>query len=73
MFVLPVPCCGCSRLAGILMLLFWIWSISDCLKNEPAGSNDKILWGLLVVCVPFFGGVYYYFVRRPERIARYGR
>ena len=58
---------------AILGSIFWVWMIVDCASNEPTGSNDKIVWLLVIVLVHFVGALVYYFVRRPERIRMFGR
>lgn len=57
----------CFGLILILGSIFWIWMIVDCATNEPAQSNDKIVWILVIVFTHFVGAAIYYFVRRPER------
>ncbi len=73
MYCVPIPCFGSSRVLGILLLIFWVWVLRDCLRNEPAGSGEKILWTVVIALAPVFGAGLYMFVRRPARIARYGR
>lgn len=73
MFCIPVPCCGCSRLVGILLAVFWVWTLMDCYKNEPQGASEKIAWMAVILLVPAFGAALYVSIRRPQRIARYGR
>jgi hypothetical protein len=46
---------------------FWIWMIVDCATNEPSQGNDKIVWLLLILLLPFLGSLLYFFVRRPQR------
>ena len=52
---------------------FWIWMIVDCATKEPSEGNDKLIWILIIVLGHFIGALIYYFVRRPQRLARYGR
>jgi Phospholipase_D-nuclease N-terminal len=69
--LLLIPCF--FGIVALLGTIFWIWAIIDCASNEPAGGNDKLIWLLVVILVHFVGALIYYFVRRPERIRRYGR
>ncbi|QDT45741.1 hypothetical protein Pan241w_58690 [Gimesia alba] len=57
----------------ILQLVMWIWMLVDCLKNEPAEGNDKVIWVLLMVFLGIIGSLLYYFIRRPQRIERFGQ
>lgn len=52
----------------ILAVLFWLWVLLDCVMKEPSEGNDKIVWTLLIVFLPWIGAILYYFVRRPERV-----
>ena len=58
---------------GILGTIFWIWMIVDCATNEPSEGNDKLIWILVVILAGLIGAAIYYFVRRPERISKFGR
>ncbi|HXU31553.1 MAG TPA: PLD nuclease N-terminal domain-containing protein [Thermoanaerobaculia bacterium] len=49
-------------------LAFWVWMLVDCLQKEPAGSNEKLTWVLVILFGHFLGAVIYYFVRRAERL-----
>jgi hypothetical protein len=59
-------------LLGITGVVFWAWMIVDCAQNEPNQGNDKIVWILIIIFTNWIGALIYYFVRRPERIARFG-
>lgn len=75
MFRLPFPFMSLPTPAVILSLavtIFWLWMLTDCASNEPSEGNDKLTWILIILFVPFFGSVIYYFVRRPQRIKSVG-
>lgn len=61
---------------GVLTLacsIFWVWMIIECATREPANSNDKLVWLLIIIFTHFIGAVLYFFIRRPERIRLMGR
>jgi len=58
---------------GLLLSIFWVWMIVDAATKEPEGDPDKLMWVLIVVLGQGIGAAIYYFVRRPERIRKYGR
>lgn len=60
---------GCS----FAPLIFWIWTIIDCVQNEPAAGNDKIVWLLVIFFTNFIGALLYIIIRKPERKRLYGR
>jgi hypothetical protein len=59
---------------GLIMLaiLFWLWVLIDCVTKESSEGNDKIVWTLLIIFLPWIGSILYYFVRRPERVKAVG-
>jgi len=71
--LLYFACFGVAMLLGLALTGFWIWMIVDCASNEPSEGNDKIIWILVIVFVSWIGAAIYYFVRRPKRIAAYGK
>jgi Phospholipase_D-nuclease N-terminal len=58
---------------GIFGSIFWIWMLIDCLTKEPDEGNTKLAWALTIVFLHFIGSSLYYFIRRPERMRKYGR
>jgi hypothetical protein len=58
---------------GILGSIFWIWMLIDCLTKEPDEGNSKLVWALVIFFTHFVGAAIYFFARRPERRALYGR
>ncbi len=71
-----MPSIGLPELACVTIFVplvlggtaFWIWMLVDCLQNEPPGSNDKLIWVLVILFGHLLGAVIYYFVRRTERL-----
>ena len=51
----------------------WLFPLIDCIKNEPMGGNDRIIWTLVCLFTGLIGGGIYLIVRRPQRIAMYGQ
>ncbi len=58
---------------GVAGTVLWIWMLIDCAVNEPSTGNDKIVWILVIVFTHGLGALIYLLVRRPARMARYGR
>lgn len=63
----------CAILLSIASLFLMIWSLIDCVKNEPSEGNDKLIWILLIVLLGIIGSLIYIYVRRPQRIKQIGR
>jgi amino acid permease len=58
---------------GLAAMIFWIWALVDCAKNEPSQGNEKVVWILIIVFTHWIGALIYFLVRRPARIAQFGR
>ena len=62
-----------SVLLGLATMAFWVWMLIDCATKEPSEGNDKVIWILVIVLTGWIGALVYYFARRPQRIAKFGR
>lgn len=51
---------------GGLLTIFWLWMLVDCLTG-PMPTNEKILWAIVMLVVPFVGSLIYFFVKRGGR------
>ncbi len=69
-----IPCCsfrlGCF---GLVLMAIWIWTLIDCYRNEPRTDSTWALWLIVIILGQIFGAAIYLLVRRPQRIATYGR
>lgn len=77
---IPIPCCtfgagarGPGGLIGLALLIFWIWVLVDCLRNEPSRGHDRLIWVLVILLGNFIGAAIYFFLRRPQRQREFGR
>ena len=63
--------------AGILMIMFFVvcilllplLALISVLMNDFQG-NDKIMWVLIIIFLPFLGSVLYFLIGRDRRINR---
>ena len=46
----------------LVMGIFWIWMLIDCIKREFSGSNEKVVWILLIILTGILGAIIYFFV-----------
>ena len=67
-------------IAELLILLvfglgtvFWIWMVIEAATREADGSQDRLIWVIIVVFTHLLGAAIYFFVRRPVRRATLGR
>jgi len=56
-------------LLNLALFAFWIWMIVDCAQApEKPGSNDRVIWILVIVFTNWLGALIYYFVARRPRL-----
>lgn len=54
-----------SIVVGVTVL--WIWTLIDCIKNEPTDGNERIVWVVVIAVTHLIGALIYLIVRRPQR------
>ena len=59
-----------SIFAGLMVL--WIWTLIDCIKNEPTEGNERIVWVVVIAATHWIGALIYLIARRPQRKALLG-
>ena len=67
---------GVFAIGGLFSLLyfaFWVFTLIDCIQNEPSEGNTKIIWILILLFAQGVGPLIYFLVRRPERVSMYGK
>lgn len=64
---------GFMGVIALIPFVLWIWTLVDCLTNEPDGSSEKLTWGVIIFVFGIFGAMAYSFGRRKERIRLYGK
>ncbi|MEX2316886.1 MAG: PLD nuclease N-terminal domain-containing protein [Pirellulales bacterium] len=57
---------------AMLPTALWFWTLYDCLKNEPPGSQ-KTTWVIVIIFLGVIGAMAYSFSRKKQRIREYGR
>jgi hypothetical protein len=60
-----------SIVVGLMVL--WIWTLIDCIKNEPTEGNERIVWVVIIAVTHWIGALIYLIVRRPQRKTILGR
>ncbi len=51
----------------ISLTVLWIWTLIDCIKNEPTEGNERIVWVVVIAVTHWVGALIYLIVRRPQR------
>ena len=52
---------------SLLGLVFMIWAVVDCAKNETDENNNRLIWILIILLLGWIGALVYYFVRVQKR------
>ena len=58
------------QLSGLLLIAIWAYALFDCLKSEFEGSNQKLIWIILIVFVPFLGPLMYLGLSKKGKVKR---
>jgi hypothetical protein len=61
-----------SGIVWLALSAFMLWMILECATKEPREGNERLVWIIITVFVPYLGAFLYYLVRRPERIRAFG-
>ncbi|MCK4989162.1 MAG: PLDc N-terminal domain-containing protein [Bacteroidales bacterium] len=56
-------------IVAFLLLLFPLMALISVLKNDFKG-NDKIIWVLLIIFLPFLGALLYFLVGRGRKLKK---
>ena len=54
----------------ILVMLFWLWMLIDCLASSMP-PTEKLIWFLVIFFLPLLGSILYLILRRGRPPARY--
>ncbi len=46
--------------------LFWVCALVDAVRREFPGTNDKLIWVLIILLASWLGALIYWFVGRPK-------
>lgn len=48
--------------AFLVVLIFWVWMLIDCLKRDFKKDIEKLIWVVVIIFLHFLGAFIYYFV-----------
>ena len=52
----------------LLCVTLWVVTLIRIIKNDFPGENEKLIWALLVIFLPFIGTIIYFVVGRSREI-----
>jgi Phospholipase_D-nuclease N-terminal len=53
------------QVLSFLLLVFWLWMLIDYLFNTALDSRSRMLWGFVLLLIPF-GAIPYYCLGRSQ-------
>lgn len=53
---------------SLCWFLLWLVALVDILRNDFKGQNEKLIWLLVILLVPFIGAISYFAIGRKNRI-----
>ena len=52
-----------GEIIGMLITVFWVWMLIDCLFNKSLRGGSKVGWALFIIFTQVVGAMIYFFVR----------
>lgn len=56
-------------LIGFFLFAVWIWTLVDIIQAEFKDTNEKLLWIILVILLPFLGTILYFAIGGKNRVS----
>ena len=53
-------------LLSLLAFVFWLWMLINAIKNPSLSGNERIVWVLVIIFLPFIGSLIYFFVAKSK-------
>lgn len=55
-------------LIGVVGVVFWVWTLIDCVTNKRITDTQKVVWTLVILFIGFIGSLIYFFAGRSPRV-----
>lgn len=56
-----------TMLFSIAVVVFWVWTLIDCVTNKRLTDTQKIIWALVIIFVGVIGSLIYFLAGRSPR------
>jgi hypothetical protein len=56
-------------LIGLLIFIFWLWMLIECIMNKGLTSTEKLIWVLVIIFLNGLGALLYFFIGRGKGVA----
>ncbi len=64
--MMGIPFMG-EGIIPLLITVFWIWMLIDCILNRKLHGGSKVCWLLIIFFTNFFGALIYFFMECSHR------
>ncbi|PSL23541.1 PLDc N-terminal domain-containing protein [Dyadobacter jiangsuensis] len=55
--------------AMLLPMLLTLWALIDAIRSEFVKDINKLIWILVILCLPLAGGILYFLLARKQKVA----
>jgi Phospholipase_D-nuclease N-terminal len=55
-------------LIGLLIFIFWLWMLIECIMNKGLSSTEKLIWVLVIIFLNGLGALLYFFIGRGKGV-----
>lgn len=55
--------------AMLLPMLLTLWALIDAIRSEFVKDINKLIWILVILCLPLVGGILYFLLARKQKVA----
>ncbi len=55
-------------LIGVAAVVFWVWTLIDCLTNKQLTETQKAIWAVVILLTGWIGSLIYFFAGRTQKV-----
>jgi len=56
-----------TMLFSVAVVVFWVWTLIDCVTNKRLTDTQKIVWSLVIIFVGVIGSLIYFLAGRSPK------
>lgn len=57
-----------TMLFSVATVVFWVWTLIDCVMNKRLTDAQKVIWALVIIFVGVIGSLIYFFAGRSPKV-----
>lgn len=58
-----------TMLFSVAVVVFWVWTLIDCVTNKRLTDTQKIIWALVIIFVGVIGSLIYFLAGRSPKVS----